>query len=29
MNGEKRYWWFSDRAIEEHAQSTLRLQFQP
>jgi penicillin G amidase len=29
MNGEKRYWWFSERAIAEHAQSTLRLQPQP
>jgi penicillin amidase len=25
MSGEKRYWWFSDRAIEEHAVSTLVL----
>ncbi len=25
MNGEKRYWWFSDRAIREHAQSSLLL----
>jgi penicillin amidase len=29
MNGEKCYWWFSDRTIAEHAQSTLRLQPQP
>jgi len=25
MNGEIRYWWFSDRAIQEHARETLRL----
>jgi len=26
MNGEKRYWWFSESKINEHAQSVLRLQ---
>ncbi|MFH1134650.1 MAG: penicillin acylase family protein [Pseudomonadota bacterium] len=25
MEGEKKYWWFSDQAIKEHARSTLRL----
>ncbi|MBN2078174.1 MAG: penicillin acylase family protein [Spirochaetes bacterium] len=25
MNGEPRYWWFSDRMIREHAKSTLLL----
>jgi penicillin amidase len=25
MNGEKRYWWFSDKAIREHTRSTLIL----
>ena len=25
MNGEKRYWWFSDKAIKEHVKSTLIL----
>ncbi|MFO7706638.1 MAG: penicillin acylase family protein [Desulfobacterales bacterium] len=25
MNGEKRYWWFSDQAIDAHARDTLRL----
>ena len=25
MNGEKRYWWFSDRAIKEHTKNTLTL----
>lgn len=25
MNGEKRYWWFSEPAIKSHAQSELRL----
>ena len=26
MDGEKRYWWFSDREIEKHTQSVLTLQ---
>jgi len=26
LNGEKRYWWFSDKAIQEHQQTILRLQ---
>ncbi|MFO7560930.1 MAG: penicillin acylase family protein [Desulfobacterales bacterium] len=26
MNGEKRYWWFSDQAIKEHGKSELVLQ---
>ena len=26
MNGEKRYWWFSESKIREHTQSILRLQ---
>ncbi|MBE9537609.1 MAG: penicillin acylase family protein [Proteobacteria bacterium] len=26
LSGEKRYWWFSDEAINEHAQYELRLQ---
>ncbi len=26
MDGDKLYWWFSDEAISEHAQSELRLQ---
>ena len=25
MKGEKRYWWFSDKAIQEHQQSVLLL----
>jgi penicillin amidase len=25
MNGEKRYWWFSDKMIEAHAKSRLKL----
>ena len=25
MNGEKMYWWFSDKAIKEHSQSVLNL----
>ena len=25
MNGAKQYWWFSDRAIDAHARSTLVL----
>jgi len=25
VNGEKRYWWFSDKAIREHSQNTLVL----
>jgi hypothetical protein len=25
MNGGKMYWWFSDKAIEEHTQDTLTL----
>ncbi|HPQ44470.1 MAG TPA: penicillin acylase family protein [Syntrophales bacterium] len=25
MDGEKRYWWFSDRAIKEHTKNTLTL----
>jgi penicillin amidase len=25
MNGTKQYWWFSDQAIQAHAQSTLQL----
>lgn len=26
MNGEKRYWWFSDQAIKEHGKYELVLQ---
>ncbi|MBW1899403.1 MAG: hypothetical protein JRI61_10135, partial [Deltaproteobacteria bacterium] len=26
MNGEKRYWWFSDHAIKEHSKYELVLQ---
>ena len=26
INGEKRYWWFSDKAIQEHMKTTLLLQ---
>jgi penicillin amidase len=25
MNGEKVYWWFSDKAIKEHTRHTLTL----
>jgi len=25
MDGEKRYWWFSESKIKEHTQSVLRL----
>jgi penicillin amidase len=25
MNGDKLYWWFSDRAIKEHTRHTLTL----
>jgi hypothetical protein len=25
MNGNKAYWWFSDKAIREHSQHTLML----
>jgi penicillin G amidase len=25
MNGDKLYWWFSDKAIEEHARTRLEL----
>ena len=26
INGEKMYWWFSDKAIQEHMKTTLLLQ---
>jgi hypothetical protein len=25
MNGDRLYWWFSDKAIEEHTRHTLTL----
>jgi penicillin G amidase len=25
MDGSKTYWWFSDKAIDEHTENTLRL----
>jgi len=25
MNGNKRYWWFSDKSINEHTEHTLQL----